>query len=56
MKKNMENNVQMWVTESLCCTAEIKGNIVNQLYFIKMKRNKKWGQQGSQGKILEISA
>ena len=52
----MENNVHMWVTESLCCTAEIQCNIVNQLYFIKMKRNKKCGQLGSQGKILEIPA
>ena len=56
MEKNMENSVHMWVTEPLCCTAEIKCNIVNQLCFVKMKRNKKWGQHDSQGKILKISA
>ena len=29
--KNMKKNICL--TESLCCTAEIKHNIVNQLYF-----------------------
>ena len=33
MEKNIERNVYMCLTESLCCTAEI--NIVNQLYFSK---------------------
>ena len=26
------------ITESLCCTAEVKHNIVNQLYFNKIKK------------------
>ena len=30
MKKNTES---LGITESLCCTAEVKHNIVNQLYF-----------------------
>ena len=31
-EKNIKN---ICITESLCCTAEIKHNIVNQLYFNK---------------------
>ena len=32
--------MKKYITESLCCTAEIKHNIVNQLYF-----NKIWGEK-----------
>ena len=32
----MEKNI--YKTESLCCTAEIKHSIVNQLYFNKIKQ------------------
>ena len=28
----------VWMTESLCCTAEIKHSIVNQLYFNNLKK------------------
>ena len=28
--------VCVYITESLCCTAEIKNNIVNKLYFNKI--------------------
>ena len=31
MEKNMKKNIS--ITESIFCTAEIKPNIVNQLYF-----------------------
>ena len=29
------------INEPLCCTAEIKHNIINQLYFNKIKKKKK---------------
>ena len=35
----------MCITNSLCCTAEIKHNIVNQLYF-NLKKNRKKKKQG----------
>ena len=40
----MKNNIYICITESLCCTAEIKYNIVDQLYFNKIfkKENMKW--------------
>ena len=31
MEKNIKKSVDMRKTESLCCTAEIKHNVVNQL-------------------------
>ena len=34
MEENMKKNIYI-ITESLCYTAEIKHNIVNQLYFNK---------------------
>ena len=36
----MEKNIYVCITESLCCTAEIKHNITNQLYFNKIKKKK----------------
>ena len=36
MEKNMKRNT--CITESLCCTAEIKHIIVNQIYFSKTKK------------------
>ena len=36
MKKN-DVHIFVCITESLCCTAEIHTNIVNQLYFNKIK-------------------
>ena len=37
MEKNMKNIVYVYITEPLCCIAEI--NIKNQLYFNKIKKN-----------------
>ena len=38
MKKNRKKNVYIYICiiESLLCTAEIRNNIVNQLYFNKV--------------------
>ena len=36
-RKEYENRIHICTTESLCCIAEIKQNIVNQLYFNKIK-------------------
>ena len=36
-RKENENRIHICITESLCCIAEIKYNIVNQLYFNKIK-------------------
>ena len=35
MEKNMKNSIHIYITELLCCTAEIN-DIVNQLYFNKI--------------------
>ena len=46
MKKNIYIYIYVYIyiyiciTESLCCTAEIKHNKVNQLYFNKIKKQK----------------
>ena len=42
MEKNMKKNI--CITESICCTAKIKPNIVNQLYFNKIKKKNKNNQ------------
>ena len=36
----MKKNVYIRIAESFYCTAEIKHNTVNQLYFNKIKTNK----------------
>ena len=41
MEKNMKKDIYIIdITESLCYTAEIKYNIVNQLYFNKILKIK----------------
>ena len=40
--------IYIYVTESLCCTEEIKYNIVNQLYFNLRKKKKSPGERGQQ--------
>ena len=37
----MKKNVCIWISESLCCIADIKHNIVNELYFNKIFFKKK---------------
>ena len=45
MKKNIYIYIYMYIciytctTKSLCCTTGIKHNIINQLYFTKIKKN-----------------
>ena len=36
--KEYEKRIYLCITESLCCTAEIKHTIVSQLYFNKIKK------------------
>ena len=44
----------MCITNSLCCTAEIKHNIVNQLYFnLKKNRKKKEARQEDFPEMVE---
>ena len=43
-EKNMKKNI--CITESICCTAKIKPNIVNQLYFNKIKKKKTQPRSG----------
>ena len=39
MEKEYEKNVCVYIYESLCYTAEMKHNNVNQLYFYKILKN-----------------
>ena len=39
----MKKNVYTYISESLCCTAEI--NTVNQLYFNKINFEKDWSRK-----------
>jgi len=48
MEKTMKKNIYIYIciTESLCCSAEIKYNIINQVYFnfffLKGEKKKLW--------------
>ena len=50
MEKNMKENIYIYmhiyicITESLCCTAEIKDNTLNQLYFKNIFKNNLGGE------------
>ena len=44
IEKNMKKNI--CITESICCTAEIKPNIVNQICFNKKKKQQQQPRSG----------
>ena len=43
------------IIESLCCTAEIKHNIINQLYFNKLETKLAWLQAPSLNATLQVA-